>query len=221
MLPFVSAMDFKGIEAWNGTARERLVELRRQFRNGEFVQAGGGAVKVYRNAATKAFIATYQCKVSGMSKDDMYSFAEFSRDMSKRSLYDKMFDYGETLVSIPNSRTLILRQCMKKVPMISPREFIVGSYMGDLDGEVYAIGIGVDVDTCPERSDSGYVRGSLICGGYGVKFDEAQGLLSVNFYVQADINANVPDWAVQMGQKSAMLVVEPMTQKWLELRGRS
>merc|ERR1719247_1512904 len=131
--------------------------------------------------------------------------------MSKRSLYDSAFDYGETLVSIPNSRTVILRQCMKKVLMIAPREFVVGSYMGELDGDVYAIGIGVDVDSFPEESDSKYVRGSLICGGYAVKYDEAKGLLSV------DINGNVPDWAVAIGQKTAMLAVQPMTEKWLEL----
>jgi hypothetical protein len=214
-------MDIKGIEAGHGTARERLVEMRRQFRDGEFLQVGGGTAKVYRNATTKAFIATYDCKVSGITKDDMYSLAEFSRDMDKRSLYDRAFDYGETLVSVPNSRTLILRQCMKKVLMIAPREFVVGSYVGDLEGEVYAIGVGVDVDLCPERSDSDYVRGSLICGGYAVKYDEAKGLLSVHFYAQVDINGNVPDWAVQMGQKGAMVAVEPMTQKWLEMRGRN
>jgi hypothetical protein len=217
----VSATDFAQIEARHGTARERLAEIRRQFREGEFVQVGGGAAKIFRNATTKAFVAVYECKVPGLSKDDLYSLAEFSRDMKMRNLYDNMFDYGETLVSVPNSRTCILRQCMKKVLMISPREFLVSSYMGDFDdGDVYAIGIGVDVESYPEESDSKYVRGNLICGGYAVKYDTTKELLSVHFYAQVDINGNVPEWAVQMGQKSAMVAVQPMTQKWLELRAR-
>jgi hypothetical protein len=214
-------MDFASIEAGHGTARERLAEFRRQFRNGEFVQVGGGSPQVYRNASTKAFISCYECKVPGLSKEDLYSLADFSRDMSKRGLYDRAFDYGEALVSLPNSRTMILRQCMKKILMIAPREFVVSSYIGDYDGEVYAIGIGVDVDSCPEGSDPQYVRGTLLCGGYAVKYDESQGLLSVQFYAQVDINGNVPEWAVAMGQKTAMLAVQPMTQKWLELRGHS
>jgi len=218
----VSVTDFAGIEAGHGTARERLAEIRRQFSEGEFVQVGSGAVKIFRNATTKAFVAVYECRVPGLSKDDLYSLAEFSRDTKMRNKYDDMFDYGETLASVPNSRSRILRQCMKKVGPISAREFLVGSYIGDIDdGAVYAIATSIEVESYPEESDSECVRGNVICGGFAVNYDDSQGLLTVHFYSQADIKGNMPEWVVQLGAKSAMVMVEPMTKTWLDLRARS
>ena len=54
-----------------------------------------------------------------------------------------------------------------------------------------------------------------------MNYDDSQGLLTVHFYSQADIKGKMPEWVVQLGAKSAMVMVEPMTQKWLELRARS
>jgi hypothetical protein len=110
---------------------------------------------------------------------------------------------------------------MKKVGPVSAREFLVGSYIGDIDdGAVYAIATSIEVESYPEESDSKYVRGNVICGGFVVKYDDSQGLLSVHFYSHADIKGKMPEWAVQLGAKSAMVMVEPMTQMWLELRAR-